>query len=109
MQSGRGGHTRQEPAQPPRRVSAPDLTRGDRDATVLWDDDLTPAVLQAGDGASITTLLRVLRLSAECWGVTADDAWWAYGAGVATLDVPRHTAEFLARLLAVHQRRLRTP
>ncbi|MEV5774854.1 hypothetical protein AB0L49_26945 [Streptomyces antimycoticus] len=83
--------------------------RCDRDATVLWDDDLTPAVLQDGDGASITTLLRVLRFSAECWGVTADDAWWAYGAGVATLDVPRVTAEFLARLLAVHQRRLRTP
>ncbi|MET7931364.1 hypothetical protein ABZT43_47580 [Streptomyces sp. NPDC005349] len=40
---------------------------------------------------------------------TADDAWWAYGAGVATLDVSRHTAEFLARLLAVHQRRLRIP
>jgi hypothetical protein len=28
---------------------------------------------------------------------------------VATLDVPRHIAEFLARLLAAHQRRLRTP
>lgn len=26
-----------------------------------------------------------------------------------TLDVPRDTVEFLARLLAVHQRRLRTP
>ena len=28
---------------------------------------------------------------------------------VATLDVPRHTVEFLARLLAAHRRRLRTP
>ncbi|MET7519530.1 hypothetical protein ABZS88_40295 [Streptomyces sp. NPDC005480] len=58
----------------------------------LWDDDLTPAVLHDCDGASITTLLRVLRFYAECWGVTTDDAWWAYGASVATLDVSRHTA-----------------
>jgi hypothetical protein len=28
---------------------------------------------------------------------------------VATLDVPRHTVEFLARLLAAHRRQLRTP
>ncbi|MER6694797.1 hypothetical protein ABT329_38750, partial [Streptomyces minutiscleroticus] len=28
---------------------------------------------------------------------------------VATLDVPRHTVEFLARLLAAHRRRVRTP
>ena len=27
----------------------------------------------------------------------------------ATLDVPRHTVEFLARLLASHRRQLRTP
>jgi hypothetical protein len=29
--------------------------------TILWDDDMVPAVLRNGDGASTTTLLRVLR------------------------------------------------
>jgi hypothetical protein len=28
---------------------------------------------------------------------------------VATIDVPRHTVEFLARLLAAHRRQLRSP
>ncbi|MFI6209103.1 hypothetical protein ACIBAI_22305 [Streptomyces sp. NPDC051041] len=32
-----------------------------RRTAVLWDDDMVPAVLQDGDGASTTTLLRVLR------------------------------------------------
>ncbi|CAL9328814.1 hypothetical protein SUDANB6_00030 [Streptomyces sp. enrichment culture] len=32
-----------------------------RRTAVLWDDDMAPAVLRSGDGASTTTLLRVLR------------------------------------------------
>ncbi|MFE9906523.1 hypothetical protein [Streptomyces achromogenes] len=32
-----------------------------RRTSVLWDDDVVPAVLRDGDGASTTTLLRVLR------------------------------------------------
>ncbi|MCZ0210719.1 hypothetical protein OZK63_35595 [Streptomyces sp. UMAF16] len=32
-----------------------------RHTLALWDDDVVPAVLRDGDGASTTTLLRVLR------------------------------------------------
>ncbi|MEU2226434.1 hypothetical protein [Streptomyces sp. NPDC018347] len=49
------GHVRHEPTTRTPRRHTP----------LLWDEDVTPAVLRDGDGASTTTLLRVLRCLAR--------------------------------------------